>query len=137
MAVIDEIIRLENDNSLSFGNYSAVEKQKVNNFEASGDIYKVKTHNQITRLEKNGKLLVETVPGATIHKLKVSEKSIIFSAEGIDDTQITLELASDTSYKIYVDDVNIGKMKSNHFGKISFSAELNEKAKSIHIEKIN
>lgn len=136
MAVIDEIIRLEGDNSLSFGNYSVTEKQKVNDFDAAGDIYKVKTHNQITRLEKNGKLLVETVPGATIHNLKVSEKRIVFSAEGIDDTQITLELASDTSYKIYIDDVNIGKMKANHFGKISFSAELSSNAKAIHIEKI-
>ncbi len=136
MAVIDEVIRVEGDNSLSFGNYSVSQKQKVNEFEALGDVYKVKTHNEITRLEKNGKLLIETVPGATVHNLKVSEKNIIFSAEGYDDTQVTLELASDVSYKIYVDDVNIGKMKANLSGKISFSVDLSTVPKSIRIEKI-
>jgi len=137
MAVIDEVIRLESDNSLSFGNYSVSQKQKVNDFEALGDVYKVKTHNEITRLEKNGKLLIETVPGAAIHNLKISEKSIAFSAEGFDDTQITLELASGVNYKIYVDDVNIGKMKANLSGKISFSIDLGTMAKSVHIEKVN
>ena len=136
MAVIDEIIRLESDNSLSFGNYSVSEKQKVNDFEASGDVYKVKTHNEITRLEKNGKLLVETVPGTAIQNLKVSEKNISFSAEGIEDTQVTLELESDTIYKISVDDVSLGKMKANLSGKISFSVGLSSKAKDILIEKI-
>lgn len=136
MAVIDEVIRVEEDNSLSFGNYLVSQKQKVNDFEAMGDVYKVKTHNEITRLEKNGKLLIETVPGAVIHNFKISEKSIKFSAEGVDDTQITLELASNVSYKIYVDDVNIGKMKANLSGKISFSVELGGSPKKVHIEKI-
>ncbi len=136
MAVIDEIIRLESDNSLSFGNYSVSEKQKVNDFEAAGDVYKIKTHNEITRLEKNGKLLIETVPGTTIHNLKVSEKNISFFAEGIEDTQVTLELASDTIYKISVDDVSLGKMKANLSGKISFSVGLNAKMKNIFVEKI-
>lgn len=135
MAVIDEVIRVESDNSLSFGNYSVSEKQKVNDFEALGDVYKVKTHNEITRLEKNGKLLLETVPGTAVHNLKVSEKGVKFLAEGIDDTQITLELESGVSYKIYVDDVNIGKMKANLSGKISFSAELGTSPKSIRIDK--
>ncbi|MCI8805376.1 MAG: endosialidase [Clostridiales bacterium] len=135
MSVIDEVIRIEEDNSLSFGNYSVSEKQKVNDFEAFGDVYKVKTHNEITRLEKNGKLLLETVPGATVHNLKVSEKGITFLAEGVDDTQITLELESGVSYKIYVDDVNIGKMKANLSGKINFSVELGTTAKAVHIDK--
>lgn len=136
MAVIDEIIRVEDDNSLSFGNYSVSEKQKVNEFKALGNVYKVKTHNEITRLEKNGKLLIETVPGATIHNLTVSEKEVVFWAEGVDDTQITLELESDAIYKIVVDDVKLGKMKSNLSGKVSFSAELNSKAKQICVEKM-
>lgn len=92
MAVIDEIIRLESDNSLSFGNYSVSEKQKVNNFEALGDIYKVKTHNQITRLEKNGKLLVETVPGATIRNLKISEKRLLFQRKVLMILKLLLNL---------------------------------------------
>lgn len=135
MAVIAEIIRLESDNTLSFGNYSVKEKQKVSDFEVAGDIYKVRTHNEVTRLSKNGKLLLETVPGASVHNLKVSEKLTSFLIEGFEDTQITLELEPETSYTIYVDDVNIGKEKSNLSGKISFSAELNSNIQKVKIEK--
>lgn len=135
MAVIAEIIRLESDNTLSFGNYSVKEKQKVSDFEVAGDIYKVRTHNEVTRLSKNGKLLLETVPGASVHNLKVSEKLTSFLIEGFEDTQITLELEPETSYTIYVDDVNIGKEKSNLSGKISFSTELNSNIQKVKIEK--
>ncbi len=63
MAVIEELIREEKDGSISFGDYSQQEKQKVEGFEANGDIYKVKTYKDLTRLEKNGSLLLEAVPG--------------------------------------------------------------------------
>lgn len=135
MATVDESIRLESDNTLSFGNYVTKEKQKVKNFEALGDVYNVKTHNEVTRLEKNGKLLIETVPGSTIHNFKASEKEILFSAEGIEDTQVTLELESDENYKIYVDDVNIGNAKTNMSGKLSFSIELSTNPQKVRIEK--
>lgn len=136
MAIIDEVIRLENDNSLSFGNYNVKEKQKVSDFEVGGDMYKIKTHNEITKLEKNSKLLLETVPGSTIHNLKLSEKFTTFSIEGFEDTQITLELESDTNYKIFVDDVNLGKLKTNLSGKINFSVELDSNSQNVKIEKI-
>lgn len=136
MAIIEEIIRLEEDNSISFGNYSVKEKQKVGNFNVNGDMYRVKTHNEITRIEKNGNLLLETVPGAVIHHFKVNEKSVCFSIEGFEDTQITLELEPNKEYKIYVDDFNIGKMKSNFSGKISFSSELKSVPQVIKIEKL-
>ena len=67
MAVIEELIRLEDNGSISFGNYLMDEKKKVLDFEVAGNLYKVKTYKDITKLEKNGKMLLETVPGATIH----------------------------------------------------------------------
>ena len=66
MAVIEELIRQEDNGSISFGNYLMDEKKKVLDFEVQGDLYKVKTYREITKLEKNGKMLLETVPGATI-----------------------------------------------------------------------
>ena len=42
----------------------------------------------------------------------------------INDIQVTLELEADTEYVIYMDDVNIGTMKTNLSGKISVSAEM-------------
>ena len=136
MSVITEIIRIEENNAISFGNYQSTTKLKVKDFEVNGDIYNVKTYNEMTRIEKNGKLLLETVPGAAIHNLKTNAKEITFEVEGSEDTQITLELESDTEYKIFIDDFNTGKMKSKSSGKIAFSAELNDRSKFIKIESL-
>lgn len=65
MSVVNEILKVEN-NYLCFGNYLVTEKQKLENFDFNGDKYKVKTHNEITRLEKNGKMILETVPGLSL-----------------------------------------------------------------------
>lgn len=135
MAIIEESLRLESDKSLSFGNYIVKEKQKITDFEVDGDIYKIRTHNEVTRLSKNGKLLLETVPGATIHNLKVSEKTTTFSIEGFEDTLVTLELETDTNYSIYVNDVNIDKVKTGLSGKINFSLDLNSQSQQVKIEK--
>ena len=136
MAVIGEVIRLEADNTLSFGNYDEVKKQKADNFEVDGDLYKVKTHKEITRLEKNGKLLFESVPGAAVHRLKMDEKALVFEIEGFEDTQITVELEPEQDYKILIDHVNVGSMRSSFSGKVSFSMGLHQAVQSVKIEKI-
>lgn len=135
MAIVVEALRLENDKTLSFGNYIVKEKQKVVDFDVDGDIYKIRTHNEVTRLSKNGKLLLETVPGATVHNLKVTDKLTTFSIEGFEDTLVTLELDSDANYSIYVNDVNIDKVKTGLSGKINFSVELNSQPQQVKIEK--
>ena len=45
MPVVKELIRSEQDGSLSFGNYQLDTKSKVSDFEHCGDSYKVKTYN--------------------------------------------------------------------------------------------
>ena len=57
MAAISELIRIENNGKLSFGDYTLASKAKLDNFEKDGDIYKVKTFKEITKLEKNGGFL--------------------------------------------------------------------------------
>ncbi len=135
MAVIKEVICTEADNSLSFGNYQVAEKQKVEGFKVGNDVYKVRTHKDVTRLSKNGSLVLETVPGATVHSLKVGERVTVFDVEGKGSTMITLELEGESTYSIYVDDVNLDKVNTNMTGKISFSLELNSECKSVRIEK--
>ena len=54
MAVISELIRTEENGKLSFGDYTLAAKAKLDNFEKDGDIYKVKTFKEITKLERNG-----------------------------------------------------------------------------------
>ena len=136
MAVIKELIRKENDGTLSFGNFEFDTKQKKSDFEYEGDLYKVKTFKEITKLEKNGKMLLETVPGATIHNFDMGAKNIEFSVESDDDVQITMELEPEKDYKLLVDDVLVGKISSNIGGKVNFSVELNNNCSAVKIEKL-
>jgi hypothetical protein len=135
--IVEEIIRIEDDKTLSFGNYVVKEKQKITDFDVDGDIYKIRTHNEVTRLSKNGKIVLETVPGAAVFNLSVTDKKVTFKTEGYKSTLITLELEPNESYAIYIDDVYVDKEKANMSGKISFSIDLNDKPQSVRIEKHN
>lgn len=126
MAVVKELIRKEADHTLSFGDYTLDSKTKLDNFENQGDLYKVKTFREITKLEKNGMFVYESVPGTVVDHLEVTQKGMKFEVEGYEDAQITVELAAETDYQVYLDDVNVGSMKTNLGGKLSLSVELNE-----------
>lgn len=136
MAVIQELIRQEDDGSISFGNYLMDEKKKVLDFEVHGDLYKIKTFNEITKLEKNGKMLLEAVPGATVHNFRMDEKGASFSVEAAEDIQMTLELEAETAYRIFLNGVNVGQMKTNMAGKVTFSIETKKQISEVKIEKI-
>ena len=43
MATVKELLRAENDGTLSFGDYTLASKTKKDGFEFKGDLYKVKT----------------------------------------------------------------------------------------------
>ena len=136
MAVIEELIRQEDNGTISFGNHLMDEKKKVLDFEVNGDLYKVKTFCEITKLDKNGKMRMEAVPGATVHNFEMDDKGARFTVGGAEDVQITMELEPETEYKILIDDVNVGKMKSNLAGKVTFSVELQKGMPVVAIEKI-
>lgn len=124
MAVIQELIRTESNGKISFGNYLLTKKTKVDNFEHNGDLYKVKTYNEITKLERNGMFVYESVPGTVVLNLEATDQGLSFQVEGPEDAQITVELEDDTEYKIFIDDTNVGKMKTNLGGKLALSVEL-------------
>lgn len=126
MAVIEELIREEADGTLSFGNYTLNAKAKRPDFEHDGDLYKVKTFKEITKLERNGMFVYESVPGTAVTGLSITGDGIEFSVESYEDVQITLELEPEKEYTVYVDDANIGEMKTNLSGKLNISLELNE-----------
>ena len=95
-------------------------------FEYQGDIYKVKTYNEITKLERNEMFVYESVPGTVAEHFKVTDDSIEFEVEGDKDAQITVQLENDTDYEVYVDGAAVGSMKTNMSGKLSVSVELEE-----------
>lgn len=135
MAVISELIRSEADGAISFGDYSLNAKAKLDNFEHQGDIYKVKTYNEITKLERNGMFVYESVPGTAVNGLQATDTGISFQVEGVEDAQITLELEAETEYEITVDGVSAGKMKTNLGGKLSISVELGDHAVEVKAQK--
>lgn len=136
MPVIEELIRTDADNTISFGNYKLKVKSKLQDFEHSGDLYKVKTFFEITKLERNGMFVYESVPGTSVEHFSVTDKSVEFLLEGYKDSQITLQLEDDTEYEVMVDGVVVGGMTTNMSGKLSVSAELSEgKAVQVRIMK--
>jgi len=126
MPVIEELICIEQDGTISFGNYKLGQKAKKSDFEYQGDIYKVKTYNEITKLERNDMFVYESVPGTAAEHFKVTNAGVEFSVEGSQDAQITVQLEEDTDYEVYVNNVAAGNMKTNMSGKLSVSVELEE-----------
>ena len=136
MAVVEELIRVENENDLSFGDYTLNAKKKVSDFEFHGDMYKVKTYRDITKLEKNELFVYESVPGTSVFDFEETDARTEFEVEGFEDTQITLELEAEQEYEVFVDDVNIGRMTTNLGGKLVLSVELGSTQKHVKIVKM-
>ncbi len=137
MAVMEGLICKEADNTLSFGDYTLDVKSKVSDFEFQGDLYKVKTFREITKLEKNGLFVYESVPGTVVRNFKETAAEVKFQVEGAEDAQITLELEPEQEYEVYVEDNLIGTMKTNLGGKLSLGVSLDEgKAASVKVVHI-
>ncbi len=137
MAVITDLICEEENGALSFGNYELNTKTKKDGFNYNGDIYKIKTFNEITKLEKNGMFVYESVPGTAVHDFRATDKAVNLVVEGVSDAQVTLELEAEKEYKIHIDKVYAGKMKTNLGGKLNLSVELGAgKSVDILVEKI-
>ena len=120
------IIRKEQNGSISFGDYKLQEKTKVSDYEVNGDLYKVKTFYEITKLEKNGLFVYESVQGTAVEGFMADACGVSFVVSGQENVQITLGLCEESEYELTVDEAVIGKMKTNISGKLSFSVDLSE-----------
>ncbi len=124
MAVVEQLLRSENDGTISFGNHKLAQKAKVEDFKHAGDLYKVKTYNTMTKLEKNGMFLYESVPGTSVLNFKEMPEGVEFVVEGNEDAQITIGLNDGTEYEVFVNHESIGKMSTGFGGKLNLSVEL-------------
>lgn len=127
MAAVKELIRTESEGTLSFGNHTLDSKTKVEDFAAFGNLYKVKTFKELTKLERDGLFVYESEPGTSVNNFKVLENGASFTVSGDKDAMITVGLAEDTEYEVSVNDKNLGKIKTNLAGKLSMSVELEQK----------
>ncbi len=135
MAVVEELIRIEENGTISFGNYQLQEKAKKSDFEYKGDLYKVKTYKDITKLERNGAFVYESVPGTTVNNFKVDNGTISFEVEAVENTQITVEVEENSEYVMYMDGVNAGSVATNVSGKLSLSVPASNGTTTVKIVK--
>ncbi len=124
MAVVEELLRSETDGTISFGNHLLENKAKAEDFEHCGDLYKVKTFKTMTKLERNGMFVYESVPGTSVLHFSELADGVSFTVGGNEDAQITLGMEEDTEYEVFIDGTSIGKMKTNLGGKLNISVEL-------------
>ena len=124
MAVVEELLRAEGDGTISFGNHMLAAKAKLEDYEHGGNLYKVKTFKELTKLEKNGMFAYESEPGTSVNGFSETENGVTFKVEGSEDAQITVGLEEDTVYTVYVNGANAGEMKTNLSGKLNISVEL-------------
>ena len=134
MAVVKELIRCEANETLSFGDYTLDAKTKKDGVEFQGDLYKVKTFKEITKLEKNGAFVYESVPGTAVENFKAAEE-VTFSVSGEGNAMITVGVEADSEYSVYLNDSNIGDMKTGISAKLNVSVEFGEAAISVKIVK--
>ena len=136
MSTVKELLRTEEDGTLSFGDYTLTTKTKLDNFEYEGDIYKVKTYNEITKLEKNGMFVYESVPGSTVENLSMTDKEVSFKVYAEEDVQFTLELEPESCFEVIINGESTGEMSTNLSGKLSVSVEIdNEKSAEVKVVK--
>ena len=129
MAVVKELIRTEDNGTISFGDYELSQKSKLSDYQHQGDMYKVKTFKEITKLERNGMFVYESVPGTAVFDLKQDGSIMSFTVEGAEDAQITVEMEAETRYEVFINDASTGVVETNLGGKLSFSVELGNAGK--------
>lgn len=130
-----ELIYVCENGGLNFGDFSLNQKTKLDNFEFNGDIYKVKTFKEITKLEKNGMFVYESVPGTEVTRFKPDAAGAAFTVDGMDNTQIIVGLEDDTEYEVYLDEAKVAIMKTNMGGKLVLSLELGSAPVAVKIVK--
>lgn len=133
MAVVKELIRAEANGTLSFGDYTLEQKAKLDGFELQGNQYKVKTFAGITKLERDGMFVYESVPGTAVEAFSATAESLTFKVSGMKDAQITVGLEADSEYTVCINETCMNDIKTNLSGKLSISVEL-ESDKDIDVK---
>lgn len=134
---VDKLICVESDNSLSFGDFTLAAKAKVEDFPYDGNLMKVKTYKDITKLEKNGSFVYESVPGTSVYNFLENSDGVEFTVEGTsdEDAQITVGLEEGTEYKVEINGNDAGIVKTNLAGKLNFSVDLSDGKVKVVIKK--
>jgi len=135
MSMEKDLISMETDGKISFGDYTLDTKSKQSDFEHNGDLYKVKTFKEITKLERNDLFVYESVPGTAVREFDTNASGMEFIVEGEETSQITVELESDTEYEVFINEESHGKMMTNLGGKLNLSIDFDNGPTKVKIIK--
>lgn len=136
MSVVKELLRTEADGTISFGNYELDQKAKLSDYEHNGDFYKVKTFQEITKLERNGMMAYESVPGTAVFNFAADSSGVSFVVAGPEHVQATLGLEEDTEYQVTIGEETLGTVKSNKGGKLTLSFDIGSEGQvAVKVEK--
>ena len=124
MSAVKELIRAEVNGTLEFGDYTLDQKAKLDGFDFQGNLYKVKTFAGITKLERDGMFVYESVPGTAVESFRATAEGLEFKVSGVKDAQITVGLEADSEYTVCMNDTCVNDIKTNLSGKLSLSVEL-------------
>ena len=133
MPGIEALIQTDQDGSISFGNFSLNEKSKKQDFEHQGDLYKVKTFYEITKLERNGMFVYESVPGTAVDHFTENDEGVSCRVEGYKTSQVTVQLEEETPYQIFENGELTAEITTNVSGKLAVNLDL-EDGKPIDLE---
>ena len=133
MPGIEALIQTEQDGSISFGDFSLNEKSKKQDFEHQGDLYKVKTFYEITKLERNGMFVYESVPGTAVDHFTENDEGVSCRVEGYKTSQVTVQLEEETPYQIFENGELTAEITTNVSGKLAVNLDL-EDGKPIDLE---
>ena len=78
MAEIRELIQVGSNGTINFGDYTLETKAKLDNFDVDGNVFKVKTYKDITKLECNDLFVYESVPGTAVDDFAKGEENVSF-----------------------------------------------------------
>lgn len=135
MAIINELIKVGENGDISFGNYELPQKTKLIGFDVGGNLYDIRTFKEITKLNRDEALVYESIPGTAVHNFTIKDRIISFKVAGMAESQITMELSPDTDYNLFIDELKVGKIKSNLAGKITFSVDCRNTPKKVEIRR--
>ena len=127
MGAVSELIRKENNGTISFGDHTLSSKAKVEDFDVNGNLYKVKTFKELTKLERDGLFVYESEPGTSVNDFNVLPNGVSFTVCGDEDAMITIGLKEDTEYGVTVAGRDVGRIRTNLGGKLNISVELEGK----------
>jgi len=130
-----ELIVGNGNGSLDFGDYTLETKTKKEDFPFDGASYKVKTFKEITKLERNGLFVYESVPGSKVTGLVANENGISFSVESNEDLSITLGLDENATYSVSINGKDSGNVETKLGGKLNVSVEMDGTPVEIKVVK--